>query len=238
MGVYTKGFIDTKVKDVLVVGTLAERALIRLISDRRRQEYPDAAPFSPQARAKYQVPMVRLNPSAGTLEFDFVYDSAHRCLTLLLDCDSDHRDHCESSLSMMMGASGESELFVRTVLDSLAVMGEPFVNVCDATDTGYVPARPEQVRPTLLQLLAERKVTAYDFEKVSEKVYSGLLPLDTDFRGFVGCEPDELRAIEHLDPKVRWARLEDLARSVSAPAAPAGADEVNTAPAVRRRAAP
>lgn len=209
MAVFTKGFIATDHKDVLEVATLAEAALTRLITDRRSVAYPGVWFFTPEKREEFQMPNIRLSPEMGTLHIEFACDGEQRNMSLNFECDVDNQAFAPKSLSLMMGCSGNSELYVKTVLASLSVFGPAFFDACDSDDVPMAPL--DAPRPTLIELLATDRLSGYVFERAIEKAPSRAT---VAFEDFVGCTHTQAHQFDAIkDPGKRWDAMRAFANS-------------------------
>lgn len=231
MAVFTKGVIATDKKDVLEMAALAESALSALIRERRRSAFPDDVFPSAESRAQFEMPTLRLRPSMGGLDIDFTCDGEHRSLTVNFTCDGDHKAVAPKSISLMMGCSGNSELYVKTVLDSLSVYGPAYFVACDISDTPM--ALLETPRATLLGLLATGRLSGYDFERMIDKAPSRAT---TAYEEFVGCNHAE--ANQHHGIKAPGDRWDAMKQFAIARTQEQHIDEETSQPARARRSRP
>lgn len=211
MGVDTKGFIATPVKDVLLVCGIVEKALNKLILDETKKLLPQEHPYSARVREQFSSVRMGIACSASFVSFDFLFKKEARNLKLFFDCDCDHRDVAPKSLSLMLGCWGSSELLMKTVLHALSMFGTPYFDLSDCDD--IAPAVLDAAPITVLEGVAAGYLYGHMLETIVEKFDAGELRLaDTTFDRFVGLPRvtyDEVRAIEEC--RERWDAIEKLA---------------------------
>jgi hypothetical protein len=160
MSVCTKGVVVTPFKNVMLVCCLVESALNTLISTERKIRYPDGTPRQ-EARERYRNIEFSLSASMGMVRATFTFDGDRRSLSIFFDCDSDHSELAPRTLSMSMGCSGESELFVKTTLHALSILGPAYFDENDCDDIELAPLlepRPNIVQAVALGYLRARQV--------------------------------------------------------------------------------
>jgi hypothetical protein len=136
MAVWTKGFVATRNKSPFFVIGLIEKSLNQLIGslgqvrlDNRQFGTPDAM-YSRQCRIDF-------DPSSKGVHLNFVYKGEARQMTVYFGVDMDHKDYADSSVSLMMGDSGNSVLFIQTALNALRPLGELYFLESDANDNPF-----------------------------------------------------------------------------------------------------
>lgn len=134
MGVDTKGFVLTSIKDSTIALELVEGALKDLIREEARLDpaCQGLRPYSPAYRERYQDPDVRLLPHSGSAQVTFVFRGNQRMLTVHFRCDCDQEDYGPRSISWSMGAHGDSVLLVSQVGFALSVLGKVYIHASDA----------------------------------------------------------------------------------------------------------
>lgn len=216
MTVWTKGVVATDHKDVFEIASVAEQALIDLIRRRAHEACPGGIRAHPEFFQNFVFPRIVMKPSSGAVEFNFTCDGAHRSLTLNFTCDCDHLDVAPRSLSMLMGASGNSELYVTSVLEALSLWGPVHF---DANDSDEIDMDRLDVEPmNLLRLLGSNRLSPYLFESMVE-ARSALE--DDAFERFVGCSRQTLKTfLETADIRSRWSQLDAFAAEKAQATAP------------------
>lgn len=139
MPINTCGAIATSCKDFCLVTDAVQRALRGLVSLERSILFPNLKGFqrySKEVKAQFEEPEVRAVPDSHMAQFNFCFHGHRRMLTLHFRCDCDNKDWAPKSLSLSMGASGESELFVKTALHALSMLGDIRYTPYDSRD-GY-----------------------------------------------------------------------------------------------------
>ena len=135
MAVWTKGFVATRNKSPFFVLGLVEQALNQLIGSLGQalmvnRGRPADEPYSRRVR-------IELHPSSKGADLNFTYKGESRQLTVYFETDCDRKDYTDSSINLMMGATGNSELFIRTALNALRPLGEVYFLACDASDDPF-----------------------------------------------------------------------------------------------------
>lgn len=146
MATGTKGFVLTKCKDVFFVCDRIERALNKLIQPGWKEQL-----FSAQSKAGEAKPpqFVRvsatLSAGSGLVQFHFTYKGENRTLWLNFHCDYDQRSYGPSSISMSLNRWGESELFVKTALQAISMLGPVYFDAddCDETPPAVLAVTPD-----------------------------------------------------------------------------------------------
>lgn len=159
MTVNTKGSVATAFKDVLLVCSLVETALNRLIRAERKILFPGVAGRGDSAREQFADVSVALAPSLGMAQFSFKFRAASRCLSLFFTCDADNADLASKSLSLSMGCHGDADLFVKTALHALSLLGPAYFVHNDCDSDSRVPL--SEPRPNLLQAISWGYLTPF-----------------------------------------------------------------------------
>lgn len=145
MGCDTKGYVATQCKDVMFVSRLVQRTLDRLIRPGLLAEKQAKA-----GEGGYSYCRLELSPETQGALFNFRFEGEQRMLHLYFDCDCDFAEVAPQSLILSLGCWGNSELYMRAALETLAVLGPVYldVNDCDSDDAARLEA------PTLTYLSA------------------------------------------------------------------------------------
>lgn len=130
MSVCTKGFVATRNKSVFFVCSLVERSLNRLIGSafdamKANRSRPKDQPYS-------RLVETELLADSQTVRFRFTHEGDTRALMMFFACDLDNKERADASISMSLGDSGQSRLYVETVLKSLRALGPVFFMPCDS----------------------------------------------------------------------------------------------------------
>jgi len=132
MGVDTKGFVATKCKDVFFVVGLAEEALNNLIRPHARATR--FAGKSAEDPPRYRTVSTKLHASSEGVELDFTYEGEQRTLRMYFTCDCDNTDYAPASISLSLGCWGQSELYMKAVLQALSPLGDAYFDFSDSDD--------------------------------------------------------------------------------------------------------
>ena len=140
MGVDTKGFVLSRCKDVLLIGTVVHNAINHLVLDEKRVRYPTRIEVcSKEARDAFQTCKMTLDPGIGMLTVDFTFCNARRSLKLFFTCDCDHAEYGPKSVSVTLGCFGHSELFIKSALHALSLFGPAYFDANDCDDVDNAP---------------------------------------------------------------------------------------------------
>lgn len=153
MGVDTKGFVLTKCKDVFFVCNRIEQALNKLIAPGWREQLLSPQTDEQKANPQFRRVTVRLVAGSGAARFLFTYKGEDRALWLNFDCDCDQKSYGPLSLSMSMSCWGESELLVKTALESISMLGPVYFDRNDCDDVP--PAQLDITPATFISACAE-----------------------------------------------------------------------------------
>lgn len=209
MSVSVKGFVVTNHKPVFFVLALIERAVNSLIGTHR--EVLDANRAADEAgtgKRQSRHVDIHLRPESGMAQVLFTLNGEERALTVFFHCDSDHVDVAPKSLSMSMGAHGDAELVVKTVLGVLRVLGAVhYMN--EAASQTY--AQLDVAAPTFLDLVAQRAMTGYStsLEEWLALAKSGVLDFD-DVQKSLGFELAEAERLAEQDFDKAYVRIKEL----------------------------
>lgn len=183
MSVETKGVVLTGCKDVLLVCTLVQKSLEQLIA----REHPAGQRLS----GAFGAVVVELRADTGAAEFIFTYRGERRGLWVFFHADVDHRDLGPRSLSLSLGAHGDSVLLMVTVLYALSILGPTHIDENDCDEQGLEPL--EQVPPTVLELVAYRFYSPFRLGRLLE-CFDAKVPFHTrDFKQLFGVDETTLR---------------------------------------------
>lgn len=221
MGVCTKGFVllpDDR-KDVLRIAGLIEGAINSLVVARRDAQFSGRERFSRACREQFSECDLNLHPSSGMLSAAFTLSGEERSLRAFFTCDSDHRDFGPHSVSVHLGAHGESELVIARVLNALSMLGVTYIDLNDSDDIPYVPTgRPA---PSVLQALALHYVKASDVRDWVNAFDAGDVGAGIPFEMFFGASETRIRELVNSpDRSTAWEALRQMA-NVSVEPSPA-----------------
>lgn len=132
MGVDTKGVVVTTCKDVMFVALSIEQAVKRVL------EMVLPATQTPLQRLRALAVDIECSPSTDSLRFRFEINGDQRQLSVFFGCDCDHLDKGAQSVSLLLGAWGDSVLIMECVLRVLSVLGPTYLNEADSSAEGYV----------------------------------------------------------------------------------------------------
>ncbi len=164
MSVDTKGFVATPCKNVFFIAHLTECSLNRLIRDTARAEGGYKSRFFLNTEVFSSVD-TRILPNENGLDLQFKFRGQSRNMKIWFDCDGDHQDYADRSISVNLGAWGSSALLTRTVLEALSCLGPVYLNENDAVNDGYERLTVEPMN--YVQAAARNIVTKsiYEFKR-------------------------------------------------------------------------
>lgn len=136
MAVWTKGFVATRNKSPFFVLGLIESALNQLIGTVSQTLCQNRLHGEPDAPYAQRV-QIDFSPSSKGAYLNFICKGEPRQMTVYFAIDGDRKEYTDSSIGLMMGASGNSELYIRTALNALRPLGEVWFLDCDATDKPF-----------------------------------------------------------------------------------------------------
>jgi hypothetical protein len=157
MGVDTKGFVATNCKDVFFVVGLAEEALNNLIRPHAR-----AARFNGQSAEdppKFRTVDARLHASSEGVHLNFTYEGEVRTLHMYFTCDCDNTEYTPASISLSLGCWGQSELYMKAVLQALSPLGDVYFDLSDCDD--IEPAKLEDTPLTFISACVANVESAF-----------------------------------------------------------------------------
>lgn len=131
MSVNTKAFIATPCKDICFVAARVQRALDALIRPLWKSNLRSDAP------AQYQLTTTELCPDSALVRFHFQYEGQNRTMWLFFDCDCDRVEYAPQSLTLSMGCSGRSDLFIKTAAHALSMLGPVYYDYNDCDDVSW-----------------------------------------------------------------------------------------------------
>lgn len=210
MGVDTRGAVITGFKNVLLAAGLVQNALDGLIVAERRIKFPTKAiGHSKESREQFQTTSVSLNPDLGMLRFDFTFRGERRSLTLHMTCDSDHASLGPKSLSISIGCSGFSELFVKTALHALSLVGPAYFDANDCDNVDLAPLSED--RPTVFQAMQLGYIQKSMLPEWLVAYEEGLSPTICDGQSFFGVPLDQVRELaSRRDYQSAWKDIKVL----------------------------
>lgn len=153
MAVDTKGFVLTKYKDVFFVCNRIEQALNKLIAPGWRQQMFSERTEAEKANPQYERVVMKLAPSSGAVRFLFTYKGENRALWVNFDCDCDRVSYGPFSINISLSCWGESELLVKTALESISMLGPVYFDLNDCDDVPF--AQLDVVPATYLSACAD-----------------------------------------------------------------------------------
>jgi hypothetical protein len=216
MSVDTRGVILTGCKNAFLVGALTERALNRLIDFERRFSSPVGKPDS-SADDLYKNVETQIIPGTGMLAFNFTFNGETRRLSMHFTCDCDHEDLAPESISMSLGMSGHGDLFMKTVLHALSILGAAHFDHDDCDKIALAPL--DEYTPSVLNLIRLGYVNASSIDELTALFDQGkTFPSTRSFEEVIGAPEALIRELlNQADFKGRWAQIEQMARDQETP---------------------
>lgn len=192
MGVDTKGAIGTPCKDFFLVTEIVEKSLNRLIRQERELAFPDLKGYqrvSPAVRKHFEECSTAVVTDHEMAKVHFRFRGVSRGLLVFFGCDCDHLELAPKSLSFSLGASGESVLFMMSVLWPLSMLGPIAFTEADSRDelTPWTEAPPtmlEVARLRLVSLSSVRRWVDYADQVFGHDAAAWV--------AFIGCPRDDL----------------------------------------------
>lgn len=203
MPVNTKGAIATPCKDFFLVAEAVEGALTQLVREEFAVVFPDVKGFrrySQEAREQFQEPSSRVSASSQMLMVDFVYRAKKRTLTGFFGCDVDNRDWAPTSLSFSMGCSGNSPLFMKTVLYALSMLGPVRYSECDSRSE-YDVWTEEPL--TVLEAAALKYISSFSIQRWAHWADKHFGARGPEWSAFMGCTADQLEEAQESFEKAK-----------------------------------
>lgn len=194
MTVNTKGIVATSIKDVLLVSLLTEIGL-RAVCKVARKLDTDPKPFRTNHLDW------RLLPDSAMLQ-SLVHLRGHpRMMSIFLHCDVDNKDIAPQSLSLSLGASGDSPIIMKSALWGLSMLGPVHFCEHDSSETRWEPLfEAESERFILLKALGNKLLTPYEYRNMLT-AFKGLRvehALPGKFKDAFGISEEEAQAIPQM----------------------------------------
>lgn len=192
MSVDTKGAIATPCKEFFLVAEAVEGALTQLVREELAVVLPDVKGlqrYRPEVREQFQEPSSRISASSQMLMVDFVYRSEKRTFTVFFGCDVDNKDWAPHSLSFSMGCSGNSPLFMKTVLYALSMLGPVRYLECD-TRSEYDAWTEEPL--TVLEAAALKYISVLSVQRWADWADKHFGERGPEWMAFMGCTSEQL----------------------------------------------
>lgn len=135
MGVDTKGYVHTKVKDVMHVVMLVERAISRLV----RAKMAGEKKIRFQMPEGFMLPTTRLIARSGATSTTFSIAGENRDLHMFFSCDCDQNDlYPGAKIIFSLGLWGMSDEIMTAVLSELTHLGHCYLDHNDGDDVPNV----------------------------------------------------------------------------------------------------
>jgi len=210
MGVDTKGFVLTPVKDALLITGLAAGALDSLIREEAKLEFPGAGPRDDASKKRFGEVEARMRPDSDMVQLRFTFKGETRQLSMFFRCDCDHSEYGSRSIGFSLGLHGESELFVTAVAHSLSMLGQAWVDRSDSDDIG--PLRLAEAPLTVVGAVALGYTNVLCLERwLSVASLHGMDAAATET--LMGLPAEKLKDVESLS----YEQLKALVDSVPVP---------------------
>lgn len=216
MGVDTKGFVLTDCKDVLMLANLVGQALHGLILAECKTVFGEfGIRRSKEAREAFVYPEYDLKPDSGMLLIHFTFHGVRRSLYMYFDCDCDRVEYGPKSITMTLGCFGYSELFMKTALHALSVLGPVYFDGNDADDIDF--ALLDERVPPVLGAVSLDYIKDSRFPDWVEYFDAGKVGAGKSFEEFFGAPEATVREICAIgDFTARWKAVCQLANTVDA----------------------
>jgi hypothetical protein len=216
MPVDTKGFVLTDCKDVLLISNLVGQAIHGLILAECRTVLGEAGlKRSQKARDMFGYPQYELKPDLGMLDISFTFHSEKRSMTLFFDCDSDREAYGPHSISIKLGCFGYSDLFIKTALHALSMLGPVYFDHNDCDDIDF--ALLEERVPPVLGAVSLDYIKDSRFPDWVEYYDAGRVGAGKPFEAFFGAPETAVREVCAIkDFTARWKAVCQLANTVDA----------------------
>ncbi|MCC5611450.1 hypothetical protein LC612_33090 [Nostoc sp. CHAB 5834] len=194
MTVDTKGVVATSIKDVLLVSRLAEIGLRAVCTAARKLD--TASPPVTTNHLDW-----RLLPDSAMLQ-SFVHLRGHpRMMSIFMHCDGDNKDIAPQSLSLSLGANGDSPLIMKSALWGLSMLGPVLFCEHDSHEARWEPLFEAEVdRFNLLKAIGNKLLTPYEYRNMLT-AFTGLrinLALPGSFEDAFGVSEEEALAIPRM----------------------------------------
>lgn len=218
MGVSTKGFLASPIKDVFLIGALIHRVLDQLMLDVKRLEYPKTPLhqipegwFSESASRSYAHASLKLEASSDAVYVHTRIRGYNRKMALYFTCDVDNQGIALESISLSLGCSGFSDILMQASLYALSLLGPVYYQTNDSIDEPPVllPEAPLSYKAAM----TKGHITPYQFEKwvtrfVERGVLFGIPRKVEDFEAIFGIAKDTYESVQEItDSGKRWDEL-------------------------------
>lgn len=214
MSVDTKGFVATRNKSPFFILGLIEASINHHIGSLRKR-IAENREFKDIADPYWSSPSIRLNPSSKSASINFVYKGEARQLFVTFTTDTDRKEYTDSSVSLMLGCWGSSELLMKTVLNALRPLGDVYFLLSDASDEPFekldIPlmSYTEACRQHLVQ------PSYFSLQEWVQEFRTGTLAAPTEQEAF-GFSLDEALQIIEMPYEDGVKRLKELAGMLEA----------------------
>lgn len=215
MAVWTKGYVVSQNRSVFFIASLVERALNGLIGSLRDRMLANRgrAPDEPYSRGVD----VRVNADTQGLDFAFTHEGDRRILTMYFNLtDKGPYGLNDSSLCLLMGCSGKSELYMTTALKALAALGPTYFVACDADDPPVVALTTQPM--SYLEACQRRLAlpTRLSLEQWVKEFETGTLAAQTEVEA-LGIERREAERILSMNPGSSAVVIDEMAKAARVP---------------------
>lgn len=216
MSIDTKGFLLSDCKDVLLLSNLVGQAIHGLILDECKTVLGEAGlKRSAKAREMFGYPEYRLIPDSGMLDISFTFHGEKRSMKMFFDCDSDRIEYGPKSISITLGCFGYSDLFIKTALHALSMLGPVYFDHNDGDEIPFA-LLDEQV-PPVLGAVSLDYIKDSRFPDWLEHYDAGTVGAGKSFEEFFGAPEATVRDICAIeDFTARWKAVCQLANTVDA----------------------
>lgn len=216
MGVDTKGFLLSDCKDVMLLANLVGQAIHGLISAECKTVLGEAGlKRSAKAREMFGYPEMVLKPDSGMLCIQFTFHGERRTMHMFFDCDSDRVAYGPKSISMTLGCFGYSDLFMKTTLHALSMLGPVYFDHSDCDDIPF--ALLDERVPPVLGAVSLDYIKDSCFPDWVEHYDAGKVGAGKSFEEFFGAKEATVREICAItDFTARWKAVCQLANTVDA----------------------
>ena len=216
MGVDTKGFLLSDCKDVLLLSNLVGQAIHGLIFAECKTVLGEAGlKRSQKAREMFGYPEMVLKPDSGMLSICFTFHGERRTMDMFFDCDCDRIEYGPKSISLTLGCFGYSDLFMKTVLHALSMVGPVYFDHNDCDDTPF--ALLDERVPPVLGAVSLDYIKDSRFPDWVEHYDAGKVGAGKSFDEFFGAPEALVREVCAIeDFTARWRAVADLANTVDA----------------------
>jgi hypothetical protein len=207
MTVTTNGFVLTSSKDVIKISLLAINALNELIKNDRRKKFGDVLTNLSDVRAAYSAVDCRLLSESEMVQLTFKFRGDQRTMNMHFSCDSDHEEYGPKSISLSMGCSGYSDVFIQTVMHALSLLGPVYFDSNDSDDID--PALLDIKKPTLLQAVELGYVNPFRVDEWVDYLKDANAIMGVDEKSF------EIFFGESTENYLEIIKINDFAKRVS-----------------------